>query len=139
MDTENKPKPGAMQIKDGKMRLFMGGEWVDFGVSYVAADMRKIARSAKLQRSPYILKIRTWAGELDHGGMFSVRSVQEKLKGFFGASEQWMAQDCRVWHGWLQQICQIWKNWTGKKDAPVQKEANEKFRGNFDTIFQKVA
>lgn len=130
------PRPGAMQIKAGKMRMYLNGAWQDFGVSYVAQDMRKIARPVNGRRHGYASILQRWAAELEANGMASVKTVQDKLKAFWGAREKWMAQDCRVWYGWLNQIYQF-RNCTGKKDEPVQAEAIKNYSNNFDSIFKK--
>jgi len=132
----DKPKPGAMQIKAGKMKMYLNDEWVDFGVAYVAQDMRKIAKPVRGRQHGYAPILKQWAAELEEQGMFALTKVQAKLKMFYGASEKWMAQDCRVWHGWLQQIYQF-RNCTGKKDKPIQAEANKNFRDNFDKILNQ--
>lgn len=130
----DKPKPGAMQIKGGKMTMYLNDEWVDFGVAYVAKDMRKIAKPVHGRKHGYSAILKTWAVELEVQGLFSVKNVQDKLKAFYGASEKWMAHDCRIWHGWLNQIYQF-RNCTGKKDNPLHVEANKNFRENFDKVF----
>lgn len=138
MADEQKPKPGAMQIKAGKMKMYLDDEWVDFGVAYVAKDMRKIAKPVHGRRHGYAPILKQWAAELEANGLAAIKTVQERLKAFYGASEKWMAQDCRVWHGWLNQIYQF-RNCTGAKDKPIQAEANKNFRENFENIFTKAA
>lgn len=136
MAENQKPKPGAMQIKAGKMKMYLNDEWVDFGPAYVAKDMRKIAKPINGRVHAYAPFLRRWAADLESQGLLAIKSVQERLKTFYGCSEKWMAQDCRIWYGWLQQIYQF-RNCTGKKDKPIQAEANKNFRDKFDTIFQK--
>ena len=135
---EKKPNPGAMQISGGKMRMYLNDEWQDFGVAYIAKDMRKIAKPIKGRVHAYAPFLRLWATELERKGMHAIQDVQERLKAFFGCSEKWMGQDCRIWHGWLQQIWQF-RNCTGKKDKPPAVEENKNFRENFDKIFTKAA
>jgi hypothetical protein len=136
MIEEHKPKPGAMQIKGGKMSLYLNDEWVDFGVMYVAKDMRKIAKPLNGRRNGYAPVLHRFADELEAKGLAAVKTVQERLKAFWGAREKWMAQDCRVWHSWLNQIYQF-RNCTGKKDKPIHAEANKNFSDNFDKIFNQ--
>lgn len=138
MTEEKKPKPGTMQIKAGKMRMYLNDEWVDFGVAYVAKDMRKIAKPLNCRKHAYAPFLRRWAGELESKGLLAIQDVQARLKAFYGCSEKWMAQDCRVWYGWLQQIWQF-RNCSGKKDKTPAVEANKNFRENFDKIFSKAA
>lgn len=133
----DKPKNGAMRINAGKMSMYLNGAWVDFGVLYVAKDMKRIAKPVNGRRSAYSVIIRGWAGMLEREGMAALRVVQWRLRSFYGCSEKWMAQDCRIWHGWLQQIWQF-RNCAGKKDVPVKADANRNFRDNYDKTFQKA-
>lgn len=138
MTDEKKPNPGAMQIKGGKMRMYLNDEWQDFGPAYIAQDMRKIARPINGRVHAYAPFLRRWAVELEAKGLLAIQDVQGRLKAFYGCSEKWMAQDCKVWHGWLQQIWQF-RNCTGKKDKPLAAEANKNFRENFEKVFTKAA
>ena len=128
---------GTMQMKDGKTRIYLENEWHDFGPMFVAADMRKIAKAFKTRSSIYAIKMRSWASRLESDGMFGIKAIQDELKGLWGAREQWMAQDCRVWHEWLGKIL-MFKNVNVKKDKPVVAESNKNYRDNMDKIFQKV-
>jgi hypothetical protein len=136
--SEKKPNPGSLQIKSGKMRMYLNDAWQDFGIAYVVADMKRIAKPVKGRKSAYAPILMKIATTLDRGGLPAIRTAQEALKPFWGSSERWMAQDCRVWHGWLQQIWQF-RNISGKKDVPVQAEANKAFRDNYDKTFSKAA
>jgi hypothetical protein len=136
--SNDKPNPGAMQIKAGKMKMYLNDEWVDFGPAYIAKDMRRIARPLNGRQHAYAPFLRRWAGELESQGLLAIQNVQGRLKAFYGCSEKWMAQDCKVWHGWLQQIWQF-RNCTGKKDKPLAAESNKNFRENFDKVFTKAA
>jgi hypothetical protein len=138
MEKETKPKNGTMQLKDGKMRLYLDGAWQDFGPAYVAKDMRKIAKPVRGRKHGYAPIVKSWATELESQGLRGIQTVQTKLKAYYGTSEKWMAQDCQVWHGWLQQIWQF-RNCTGKKDQAPAVEANKNFRENFDKVFTKAA
>jgi hypothetical protein len=90
MSEEQKPKEGAIQIRCSKMRIYLSGAWQDFGVAYVAKDMRKIAKPVHGRKHGYSSILRALAAELDAQGLASVRSVQERLKAFWGASEKWI-------------------------------------------------
>jgi len=128
-------KDGAMQIKAGKLRLFSNGAWHDFGPMFVAADMRKLARPVNGRVSAYAPHLLKMAVILEREGLFGSASVRERLESFFGAREIWMRHNTRVWHNWLGQIWQF-RSCTGKKDAPVTREQNRNFRGNFEKVFK---
>ena len=132
-----KTKPGTMQVKDGKMRIYLNDDWQDFGVDYVAKDMRKIAKPVRGGRiTGYAPLLRTWAGELEAKGLAAIKPIQERLKVYWGCSEHWMREDCKVWHGWLNQIYQF-RNINTKKDKPTAAKAIKAFGDNFDSIFSK--
>lgn len=133
--TGTAPRNGTIQIKGGRMRLYVNDAWADFGIAYVATDMRRIARPKGRRRNGYAAVLARWALILEREGMRSIPRVQELIKPYFGSSEPWMAQDCRIWHGWLNQIWQL-RNCAGKKDVPPRAEANKSFRDNYDTIFK---
>jgi hypothetical protein len=134
----DKPTNGSMQISGGKMRLYVNDQWQDFGISYVVSDMRRIAKPVNGRRTAYGPIIAKIANELDRGGLSAVRASQETLKAFWGCSERWMAQDCRIWYNWLNQIYQF-RNCTGKKDVPIHAESNRNYRENMDKIFNNAA
>ncbi len=134
----DKPKNGSMQIKNGKMFMYLNDAWQDFGISYVVSDMRRIAKPVKGRKSAYAPILVNIAGILDHEGITGINKAQEYLKQFWGCSEKWMAQDCRIWYQWLQHIWQF-RNCTGKKDVPIHAEANKAFRDNYDKTFSKAA
>ena len=137
MVENQKIKLGTMQIKAGKMKMYINDEWVDFGLAYVAKDMRKIAKPINGRRvHAYAQFLCQWATELESQGLLAIQNIQKRLKSFYGCSEKWMAQDCRIWYNWLNQIWQF-RNITGKKDKSVYAEANKNFRDNFDNIFKQ--
>lgn len=128
------PKNGTLQIKEGKARIFLDNEWRDFGPAFVASDIRRTAKPANGRRSAYGAYLLRAATLLEGEGMAAIGRVQAILKSFFGCSEYWMRNNCRVWHDRLQQIWQF-RNCTGKKDEPAQKQANKNYRDNFEKIF----
>jgi hypothetical protein len=130
------PKNGSMQIKDGKMRMFINDAWVDFGPAYISSDMRRVAKPINGRRNGYSPILIKMASAIEHGGLQSIQKIQGMLKTYFGCSERWMAQNCKIWHSWLGQIWQF-RNCTGKKDKPVHAECNKRFRENIEKVFHQ--
>lgn len=128
------PQNGAIQITNGKMRMYIDEKWQDFGVAFIVSDMRKVAKPRNNRVSAYAIHLKRMASLLESGGIVMIKPVQDILKLFFGCKEYWMQHDCRIWHGWLQQIWQF-KNVTGKRDEPEAKKANKNFRDNFEKVF----
>lgn len=102
----------------------------ELNLDHVKRDMLRAVKTAR-PHSFYAGVIRSIVKDLDNGGVFALKSAQERIKTLSTTKEPGVRQCCQAWTEWLSYI---------KMAAPMNKREKPKnlYAENHEKIFKQA-